>query len=145
MARPVVDLPQPDSPTRPSVSPRFTVKSSPSTARTLPTSRCKMMPSVIGKCIFRPSTRRMVSAPGPLPLVDGAPAAVLCALRIVPVAARSVVGSLAGIRHHRLFNIGPAGRGMGAVHGAQQGPLLQANRHMEAAARVEGTARRHVD
>ena len=34
--RPVVDLPQPDSPTSPSVSPRAISKSTPSTARTLP-------------------------------------------------------------------------------------------------------------
>ena len=32
--RPVVDLPQPDSPTRPSVWPRWIAKSTPSTART---------------------------------------------------------------------------------------------------------------
>ena len=34
MQRPVVVLPQPDSPTRPSVSPRRIVKLTPSTART---------------------------------------------------------------------------------------------------------------
>ncbi len=35
-SRPIVDLPQPDSPTTPSVSPALTVKSMPSTARTAP-------------------------------------------------------------------------------------------------------------
>ena len=35
--RPVVDFPQPDSPTRPSVSPGKTSKETPSTARTAPT------------------------------------------------------------------------------------------------------------
>ena len=39
--RPVVVLPQPDSPTRPSVSPRRIVKLTPSTARTTPTCRPK--------------------------------------------------------------------------------------------------------
>ena len=55
MARPVVDLPQPDSPTRPRVSPRKTSKVRPSTARTAPTLRCTMMPLVIGKWTLRPS------------------------------------------------------------------------------------------
>ena len=44
MARPVVDLPQPDSPTSPRVSPFLTLKEMPSTARTAPTLRCKTMP-----------------------------------------------------------------------------------------------------
>ena len=37
ITRPVVDLPQPDSPTSPSVSPALTEKETPSTARTAPT------------------------------------------------------------------------------------------------------------
>src|SRR5919204_456140 len=56
MARPVVDLPQPDSPTRPRVSPFSTKKSTPSTARTAPTWRWKMIPWVSGKCILRAFT-----------------------------------------------------------------------------------------
>ena len=52
--RPVVDLPQPDSPTRPSVRPRAIAKSTPSTARTAPISRANRMPLVIGKCLVRP-------------------------------------------------------------------------------------------
>src|SRR5437762_5947190 len=52
IARPVVDFPQPDSPTRPSVSLFSTKKSMPSTARTAPTWRWKMIPCVSGKCIF---------------------------------------------------------------------------------------------
>src|SRR5713226_334235 len=58
IARPVVDLPQPDSPTRPSVSPRSTKKSIPSTARTAPTWRWKMIPCVSGKCILSAVTVR---------------------------------------------------------------------------------------
>src|SRR5439155_4120037 len=58
IARPVVDLPQPDSPTRPSVSPFSTKKSIPSTARTAPTWRWKMIPCVSGKCIFSAETSR---------------------------------------------------------------------------------------
>src|SRR3982751_3804813 len=49
MARPAVLLPQPDSPTSPSVSPRFTKKSMPSTARTAPTVRRKTPPPRRGK------------------------------------------------------------------------------------------------
>ena len=43
-SRPVVDLPQPDSPTRPSVSPVWTLKSMPSTAWTAPTLRLQQRP-----------------------------------------------------------------------------------------------------
>src|ERR671916_2828511 len=48
-----VDLPQPDSPTRPRVSPRRMVRLTPSTARTCPMVRLKTMPWVSGKCFFR--------------------------------------------------------------------------------------------
>ena len=48
IARPVVLLPQPDSPTSPSVSPLRRVNVIPSTARTSPMWRSKRMPSVIG-------------------------------------------------------------------------------------------------
>ena len=41
MARPTVVLPQPDSPTRASVSPGKIVRSTPSTARTWPVTRCR--------------------------------------------------------------------------------------------------------
>ena len=47
-ARPVVLLPQPDSPTSPSVSPRRIVNETPSTAFTDPTA-CWKMPERIGK------------------------------------------------------------------------------------------------
>ncbi len=63
MARPVVDLPQPDSPTRPSVSPRRTSKLRPSTARTAPTLRCTITPEVMGKWTLRPSILTSVSPP----------------------------------------------------------------------------------
>ena len=56
MQRAIVDLPQPDSPTTPSVSPRSTVKDTPSTAFTEATCFWKMIPRVIGKCFFRSST-----------------------------------------------------------------------------------------
>ena len=49
IARPVVLLPQPDSPTRPSVSPRRIVIDTSSTARTSPTWRSSTTPLLIGK------------------------------------------------------------------------------------------------
>src|ERR1700674_4378317 len=62
MARPVVLLPHPDSPTSPSVSPLATVNEISSTARTEPTCRWRK-PLVIGKCILRCSTRRSSAGP----------------------------------------------------------------------------------
>ena len=44
MVRAKVDLPQPDSPTKPSTSPRLSVKETPSTALTEPTKRLKINP-----------------------------------------------------------------------------------------------------
>src|SRR5699024_12113561 len=58
--RPVVDLPQPDSPTRPNVSPFFNVKETPSTALTSPIFRPNT-PPVMGKYFFRLSTSINVS------------------------------------------------------------------------------------
>src|SRR5580658_2029949 len=57
-----VDFPQPVSPTSPSVSPRRTTRLTPSTALTLPTWCLKKMPSLMGKCLTRPSARRMTSS-----------------------------------------------------------------------------------
>ena len=54
--RPVVDLPQPDSPTSARVSPGATSKLTPSTARTVPTALWKTMPRFTGKCLVRPAT-----------------------------------------------------------------------------------------
>jgi hypothetical protein len=63
--RAIVDLPQPDSPTTPSVSPFLIVKETPSTARTRATSFWKMIPRVTGKCFSRLSTARSSSAMNP--------------------------------------------------------------------------------
>ena len=62
MQRAIVDLPQPDSPTTPSVSPSFTVNETPSTAFTDATSFWKMIPRVTGKYFFRSLTSSSVSA-----------------------------------------------------------------------------------
>jgi hypothetical protein len=62
MHRAIVDLPQPDSPTTPRVSPRLTVKVTPSTAFTEAICFWKMIPRVTGKCFSRFSTTRSSSA-----------------------------------------------------------------------------------
>jgi hypothetical protein len=56
MQRASVDLPQPDSPTIPSVSPGLMLKETPSTAFTDATSFWKMIPRVIGKYFLTLST-----------------------------------------------------------------------------------------
>src|SRR5579875_1460079 len=55
IALPAVDLPQPDSPTSPRVSPAAMSKEMPSTARTWPTT-CRKIPPRTGKCLTRPLT-----------------------------------------------------------------------------------------
>src|SRR5438105_14069739 len=60
-SRAVVLLPQPVSPTIPSVSPGLTENETPSTALTAPVRRCKMMPWVIGKCLTRSRTSSRAS------------------------------------------------------------------------------------
>src|ERR671922_1155917 len=96
MARPVVDLPQPDSPTSPSVSPRRIENETPSTARTAPTLRWKMMPCVSGKCITSLRTSSRTSAPVALGVDSGlvatATAVVLDPCRVLR--ASSFSGSL---------------------------------------------------
>src|SRR5215212_4711481 len=62
MHRASVDLPHPDSPTMPSVSPDFTVKLTPSTAFTAPTCFWKMIPRVTGKCFLTSSMTSRSSA-----------------------------------------------------------------------------------
>jgi hypothetical protein len=55
MSRPTVVFPHPDSPTRPSVSPPWISKLTPSTARTRPTVRMSS-PPLTGKCFTRSRT-----------------------------------------------------------------------------------------
>src|SRR5437868_3815974 len=75
-----VDLPQPDSPTMPRVSPRCRSKEMPSTALIAPTCRFSTMPWVTGKCLVRSRTSRMGSPAAAIkdlpPVVTGAAALV---------------------------------------------------------------------
>src|SRR5262249_51030841 len=54
--RPIVVLPQSDSPTRPNVSPAATVNETSETACTAATWRCKIAPAVTGNSLTRPRT-----------------------------------------------------------------------------------------
>jgi hypothetical protein len=83
IARPSVDLPQPDSPTNPYVRPRGIARSTPSTAFTCPITLSKITPRVIGKCTLRSVTDTSgVASP-----IDGSGAASLD--RLVMAAPRS--------------------------------------------------------
>ena len=62
ITRASVDLPHPDSPTIPSVSPRRTWSETPSSALTDATSCLNTMPSVIGKCFVTSATSSRTSA-----------------------------------------------------------------------------------
>src|SRR3990172_6829339 len=81
IARPVVDLPQPLSPTRPRVSPRLIWSVTPSTALFSAIVFWNMKPAVTGKYIFRPRTSRRTS-----PLPAWAPAALVGSLVSVAIA-----------------------------------------------------------
>ena len=76
---PTVDLPTPDSPTRPTTSPRSTVSETPSTARTTPPRA--------GKCRTRSRTSRAGGASCPVPATgaSGAGCASGCAPALVTV------------------------------------------------------------
>ena len=54
--RPIVVFPQPDSPTRPNVSPAATVNETVETACTAATLRCRMAPAVTGNSLTRSRT-----------------------------------------------------------------------------------------
>src|SRR3990170_5896757 len=126
MQRPVVDLPQPLSPTRPRVSPWRMPKLMPSTAFTSAILRWKMMPAVTGKYIFRSwistrmsPSRKTVSPPA------------VCALGLIGVGPP-------------LPDVDPAGRIVLLVRQHEGRRLLTAAVDVVGAAGVEGAAAGHV-
>ena len=123
MQRPVVVLPQPLSPTRPSVSPRAIVKSTPSTAFTSPTLRLNITPSVIGKCLARPRTSR-----------SGVPPSRAAPHAATAVLARAPATSSSARKQAARWPASPARRSPAAA--AAPGAALDG----EAAARPEGAA-----
>ena len=101
-SRAVVLLPQPVSPTIPSVSPRITSNDTPSTACTAPTWRWKRIPRVIGKCLTRSRTSTSASLMPAVLELDASRAAVVRQLaglsQLAPTAARRVSVVAAGRR-----------------------------------------------
>src|SRR5438270_5183379 len=91
--RPVVDLPQPDSPTSASVSPSPTSKSMPSTARTAPLRRPRI-PLLTGKYLTSFATRSSGFTPAPAHRLRAARASMRShAHRLAPRAADPPAGS----------------------------------------------------
>src|ERR1044072_1188848 len=147
ISRPMVDLPQPDSPTTPRVSPWRTSKSRPSTACTAPVCRCSS-PFLMGKCLTRPDT-----------VSRGSGVVVACSGTVIFGSFVSVTASAPSQLRRNLFGPDPrtvllrhvAGGEVpvAARHLAQLRPLGAGDvvpRHIGVrAARVEGAAGRHVD
>src|SRR3954470_21043683 len=123
IVRPTVDFPHPDSPTSPSVSPRWMLKDTSSTALMSPMWRSRMMPLRIGNQTLRFST--WTRGPSPLTLAgasanDGGP-------RTLPLLGRNRVEA----RNH-----------VSGLDLAERWHLLARLLHLETAARLERTGLR---
>src|SRR5262245_54974206 len=142
MARPVVLLPQPDSPTSPSVSPRLTLNVMSSTARTQPTWRCRMMPWVIGKYILRFWT--CSSSPSAVPFSGTVIGLALVAMCWVASWLDALCNGL-GVRFAAAGDVDPAGDAV-TRHDWLEGRIFgDAALDGVWAARLEGTAWRRID
>ena len=142
-SRPVVVLPQPDSPTRPSVSPLSTSKSMPSTACTAPTCRLSR-PLVIGKCFSSPRTESSArsSPASPSGATRRRRPSSLTASSFGLTSSRQIRcrSSVRQVAAHQV----PAAAGSRSSSGTTVLPSAAGARRVRAA-RVEGAARRHVD
>ena len=97
MRRPMVVLPQPDSPTMPNVLPRGTSKLTSATALTLPTRRCMMAPAVTENSLTRCSTFSSApSAAAPSPATEGAVARTGMAPSAAPASASASAAATVG-------------------------------------------------
>ena len=139
--RPSVDLPQPDSPTRPTVSPRRTSRSTPSTAWSWPVVRLRK-PCLTGKYFLRPRT-----AAGASPIADaaGLSSALLDAgSRPLTTRCRSGSSRAAALAQpaRRLLRRRPRAAGGSSV--AQRVEGVVAARREPAAARPVERARHHA-
>src|SRR5712692_7845407 len=124
IVRPSVDLPQPDSPTRPRVSPCLISRSTPSTARTQATVRWRT-PAVTGKYFLRPRTSTSGSAE-------------VQALLSLAAVAVSGIQVLSGLGH-------PAGGELRLADRLQGRRLLGAALDPEGAAGMKGASARRAD
>src|SRR5262249_6525741 len=128
--RPSVDLPQPDSPTRPSVSPWRIVRSTPSTALTCATVRCST-PAEIGNHVRRP--RMSTSGSAEVQALVSWGFVAVSGMGLTLLAARGGGEHATALGH-------PAGGALGPAHRLQPGRLLDAALHAEGAAGVERAA-----
>ena len=121
--RPRVDLPEPDSPTSPTVDPASTLRSTPSTARTCPTVR-RRMPRWMGKCF---TIARALEERGHFAPFSESSSIRMQRARCCSPAARSSTGALAhsGIAYgQRGWNRQP----VGIAWGSGTTPGIDANR-----------------
>src|SRR5256885_657792 len=119
--RPRVDLPHPDSPTRPTVSPALISRSTPSTAWTWPTVRWRI-PDATGNHVFRSLTETSGSL-------------------VVHARLSGLTDVASGTlpRHHaEVVRDEDRGRAEVLVHCAQQVEDLRLNRHVERRRRLVG-------
>src|SRR5258706_2520832 len=123
MVRPSVDLPPPDSPTSPRVSPFLIWRSTPSTAWTCATVRCTT-PDVTGNHFLRSRTD------------SSGWSGVHTAFRPWRGATSTILELLAALRH-------PAGGHLGLADPLQRWPVLGAPLDSKRAARVEGATARN--
>ena len=110
MSRPVVDLPQPDSPTRPREPPRGTWKETPSTACTWPMVRRRRPDDFTGKYILRSSTSSTAGASGSSRLATW-PVVVVGGMRI----SWSLYASWGSVDQVALAGLGGVGADLGGL------------------------------
>src|SRR6185369_11975265 len=123
--RPTVDLPQPDSPTRPNVSPAKISNDTPSTARTT-----SVEPST-GKCLTRPLTVTSLSARAAATFACSISTRALMNLFVISRNCRCKI-----VKHATHFDT--------AVELIQRNLFRRATRHAMRAARREVTTRRQI-
>src|SRR5215475_8668751 len=92
ITRPIVVLPQPDSPTSPKVSPGRTPKLTSATALSQPTRRCSTAPLVTGKFLTRCSMLSSDPVPVTGAAAGGAAAAGSTAVTVAPFFSVSPTG-----------------------------------------------------
>src|SRR5574337_548467 len=129
ITRPVVVFPEPDSPTRPSVSPRRIANETPSTAFTAPIWRCTMNPLVMGKYFTNLRTSKRMSLAGPALTLSS----VMCLRRSVS-SSRAVGRGRQPRRHGGAFLV------LGRVLAVQETP-----RRVVGANRILRRVRFHAD
>src|SRR5260221_13280805 len=131
---PIVVFPQPDSPTRPNVSPAFTVNDTSETACTAPALRCKIAPALTGYSL---TTLRTSSSTEPGSTWSGPVAASGAGRRLdtvtavlVPLPSVAPIGPSTGCQHaNRCSPVSPVSGGSSDRHLSVARLHLAADRH----------------